>query len=136
MFNIRRKNMKLNKKAQSGDIIGQYAAKVFFFGLVVFGIIQLFAFLAPQFGIKLDEIVTKNFGGGVVIFLFIAAGLVGLALNEVLTRVAANYQPIFDSRIAAFIVTGILVGVFAWVFGSLADAGLIGSNVAKAMLLP
>jgi hypothetical protein len=131
--------MKINKKAQvstmTGDVIGTQVAQILFFGLVVFGVIQLFAFLAPNFGISLDDFITKYFGGGTVIFLFIAAGSIGVAINEALAQLSVQNSP-FTSRIGAFIAVGALVAVFGWVFGYFVDSGIVTNSFVNSMLLP
>ena len=101
------KKLKLGKKAQvmptpTTLFLTKFIGSI----LVVFGMIQAFVFIYPNGGLWLQGVIQKYFMGSTAFFLFVGAGLLGMAINVLLERYEARVQPLWDKHTWAFFLTG------------------------------
>jgi len=126
----------MNKKGQGGSVIGIWVGQLILFSLVVFGLIQVIAFAFPGGGAAVDDFVATYFKGSFLLFLFIAAGMIGMGINELLERLAIGIKPLFSKRLAAFLIIGVLVVLIGFGIGYAGEAGLIEHSMVQSMILP
>lgn len=125
--------MKMNKKAQAAQMTASsmFVVEFMLSALLIFGVIQALVFVWPGGGLALREFIDTYFMGSNAFFLFMGAGALGMAFNQLTERFEAGIAPLFNSRIGAFIVFGIA----ALAIGFLIKTGNIFPTTAS-MLLP
>lgn len=127
----------MNKKGQMlQPATGLFITNLIMFGFVTFGMVQLLGYMWPGGGAALDELIIKWFGGVKLLFLFVASGLVGIAINEISERLLTQAEPLFTSRIKAFFVVGAVVVIIGLGISALGTAGIIPASTVQSMILP
>jgi len=129
----------MNKKAQTTiepDVTTFFIAKLFLFGFVVFGMIQMLSFASPAIGKWITNVVINYFGGVSLGFLFMAAGFIGIALNELVSRLTVGVEPLFTKRAMAFFAVGIVVVAIGFMINWFGPAIGISEQAMHSMILP
>jgi len=120
-----------NKKGQAITVGQQYVSRfviqIFSYSLISFGAIQAFSFMYKPFNGLVDNLVTSYFGGYTLVFLFFAAGFIGLALNEIFGRLLNPITglPVIEKRTWLFILIGLLCVIIGVTITALGNAMIL-----------